>query len=187
MIINRPGRSAGLYLPLRFDAARETAERATASSRSRGVPGSVDRSLSSCGKTAPAGATPRTRLSTRRQLIRVRPTANTGKHFDGASQYVRGGMSWCLSGRIRIPRLHAKGRFVMPAQAGIPIRVRFEFKSLDSGPRSSSGQALRRIDEGRADFHSMNSEPRRLKPSVIQFCCWLELKVYYAKCTADQY
>src|SRR4026208_141069 len=87
--INMRGKSAKVGLPARFGAAREAPGRAVASSRSRGVSGSADRSLCSCKATALIGETPRTRLNARSQLIMICATATTRKHFNGSSQYIQ--------------------------------------------------------------------------------------------------
>jgi len=52
-----------------------------------------------------------------------------------------------LSGMVEIPCLQAKRGFVMPAKAGIHLRMFCKAKkNLDSGPGSGPGQALRRND-----------------------------------------
>ena len=45
---------------------------------------------------------------------------------------------------VEIPRLQAKRKFVMPANAGIQVRLRFNFKDrLDSGFRRNDGNKSR--------------------------------------------
>jgi hypothetical protein len=67
-----------------------------------------------------------------------------------------------LFGKVTTPRLQVKRRFVMPAKAGIHLRLYCKAKEiLDSG--------LRRNDERKVGFQSTNSDTLVLKPRGIQF------------------
>ena len=72
------------------------------------------------------------------------------------------------SGMVEIPRLQAKRRFVMPANTGIQIRSRFEYKNRWI-------QACAGMTETEVDSQSTNSEPLGLEPRVVQFDPWANL------------
>jgi hypothetical protein len=71
---------------------------------------------------------------------------------------------------VEIPRPQAKRGFVMPAQAGIHLRFRWQAKeNLDSCPDQVRGRLCAGMTKRRVDFESTNSEPPGLEPKVIQF------------------
>jgi hypothetical protein len=63
---------------------------------------------------------------------------------------------------VEISRLKVKRRFVMPAKAGIHLRLCCEAKK--TWIPACAGMTKERVD-----FESTNSEPFGLKPRVIQF------------------